>query len=58
MFSYHYLEHRAEDLGILRYPADVDLPAEDGRVVILVLHVDEHLGRVTWKEPTAPECIY
>lgn len=57
MLSYHYLEHRAEDLAVLRHATYVELPGEDGRVVILVLHLDEHLGCVSCKKQMAPEYI-
>lgn len=57
MCSYHYLEHRAEDLGVLRHATYVEHPGEDGRVVILILHLNEHLGCVSCKKQTAPECI-
>lgn len=53
MLSYHYLEHRAEDLGVLRHATDVELPWEDGRMVILILHVNEHLGCVSCKKQMA-----
>lgn len=53
MFSYHYLEHRAEDLGVLRHATDVEHPGEDGRVVILILHFNEHLGCVSCKKQMA-----
>lgn len=50
MFSYHYLEHRAEDLGVLRHATYVEHPGEDRRVVILILNIDVHLGRVSCKK--------
>lgn len=50
MFSYHYLEHRAEDLGVLCHTAYVELPGEDGRVVILIVHLNKHLGCVGCKK--------
>lgn len=50
MFSYHYLEHRAEDLGVLCHAAYVEHPGEDGRVVILILNIDIHLGCVSCKK--------
>lgn len=46
-FSHHYLEHRAEDLCVLSHASNVELPGEDGRVVILILHFNEHLGCVS-----------
>lgn len=49
MFSYHYLEHRAEDLGVLCHTAYVELPGEDWRVVILIMHLNKHLGCVGCK---------
>lgn len=48
--SHHYLEHRAEDLGVLRHAAYVELPGEDGRVVILIVHLNKHLGCVSCKK--------
>ncbi len=57
MCSYHYLEHRAEDLGVLRNTTDVEHPGEDRRVVILILHVDEHLSCVGCKKQIAPETL-
>lgn len=57
MFSYHYLEHRAEDLAVLRHAAYVQLPGEDGRVVVLILHLNEHLGCVSCKVQIATKCI-
>lgn len=45
--SHHYLEHRAEDLGVLRHAADVERPGEDGWMVVLVQHFDEDLGCVS-----------
>lgn len=58
MFSYHDLEHRAEDLGVLRHAAYVELPGEDGRVVILILQLNKDLGRVSCKKTngTGLEC--
>lgn len=48
-FSYHNLEHGAEDLGVLRHAADVQSPAEDWRVVILIAYFNEDLGCVGCK---------
>lgn len=48
--SYHYLEHRAEDLGVFCHAANVELPGEDRWVVILILHFDEHLGCVSCRK--------
>lgn len=49
-FSYHNLEHGAEDLGVLRHAADVERPAEDRGVVVLIPHLDEDLGCVGCEE--------
>lgn len=49
-FSYHNLEHGAEDLGVLRHAADVERPAEDRGVVVLIPHLNEDLGRVGCEE--------
>lgn len=55
--SYHYLQHMAEELGVLCHSANEELPGEDGRVVILILHLDEHLGCVSCKKQMAPTYI-
>lgn len=52
-FSYHNLEHGAEDLGVLRHAADVERPAEDRGVVVLITHLDEDFGRVGCKTSAA-----
>lgn len=49
-FSYHNLEHGAEDLGVLRHAADVEWPAEDWGVVVLIPHFNEDLGCVGCKK--------
>lgn len=49
-FSYHNLEHGAEDLGVLRHAADVERPAEDWGVVVLIPHFNEDLGCVGCKK--------
>lgn len=46
IFPHHYLEDGTEDLGVLGHSAYVELPGEDGRVVVLIVHLQEHLGRV------------
>lgn len=54
--SHHYLEHRAEDLGVLCHTADVERPGEDGRVVVLIQHLDEDLGCVSWEKIKNKRC--
>ena len=48
--AHHYLQHGGEGLGVLGHAADVEPAGEDGPVVVLVVDVDEHLGRVGWGE--------
>lgn len=49
-FSYHYLEHRAEDLGVLCYTAYIEFPGEDRSMVILILDINVDLGCVSCKK--------
>lgn len=48
-FSYHNLEHGAEDLGVLCHAADVESPAEDWGVVVLIAYFNKDLGCVGCK---------
>lgn len=49
-FSYHYFEHRAEDLCVLCYTTYVGFPREDRRMVILIPDTDVDLGCVSCKK--------
>lgn len=48
-FSYHNLEHGAEDLGVLCHTANVESPAEDWGVVVLIAYFNKDLGCVGCK---------
>lgn len=46
VFSHFYLQHRGEGIGVFSHTTDVELSGEDRRVVVLIPHLDKHLGCV------------